>query len=405
MPTLPVRIVVILGLAAFLSLSLDAAARVRPTPAAPLAFPTSTLAFPTPSDDSVAVPLAFPTPPATPPAAPLAFPTPPVTPPAAPSAFPTSPADPVAAPQSAPLTVYLPLIARPEPYPPARRDIELEFIRLINLERAALGRRALREEPRLTQAARRLAYDLAARGTVSHIGSDGSTPASRARDAGYPWWSGEVALGAAVDAADAVKIYRTSPPHWNDLMNPDSTVIGVGVAPVLVGPSAGRRVAIPAMLGYDPPPPEGEVVAALLARINALRAERGAPPLTLNAALNAVARRVADDLTARNVCGTLPSHGPLTLDDWARDAGYGGSVTTRHNVTCPYDPVQLPCGLDASFGGASADEVARRIMEYGAAGAPCSGNFSHNRLADSTQTDVGIVFYRWGAVVVTGRSP
>ncbi|GIW02595.1 MAG: hypothetical protein KatS3mg058_3998 [Roseiflexus sp.] len=265
MPTLPVRIVVVLGLAAFLSLSLDAAARVRPTPAAPLAFPTSTLAFPTPSDDSVAVPLAFPTPSddsvavplafPTPSddsvAVPLAFPTPPVTPLAEPSAFPTSPAEPVAAPQSAPLTVYLPLIARPEPYPPARRDIELEFIRLINLERAALGRRALREEPRLTQAARRHAYDLAARGEGGHIGSDGSTPHDRARDAGYPWWAGEVSLSAALDAADAVKIYRSSPPHWNALMNPDLTVIGVGVAPVLVGPFAGCCVAIPAMLGSD----------------------------------------------------------------------------------------------------------------------------------------------------------
>ncbi|GIW00383.1 CAP domain-containing protein [Roseiflexus sp.] len=332
MPTLPVRIMVVLVLAALLSLSLDAAARVRPTPAAPLAFPTSTLAFPTPSDDSVAVPLAFPTPSddsvavplafPTPSddsvAVPLAFPTPPVTPLAEPSAFPTSPAEPVAAPQSAPLTVYLPLIARPEPYPPARRDIELEFIRLINLERAALGRRALREEPRLTQAARRHAYDLAARGEVSHIGSDGSTPNDRARDAGYPWWTGEVALGAALDAADAVKIYRSSPPHWNALMNPGSAVIGVGVAPVLVGPFAGCCVAIPAMLGVEPPPTppsEGEVVAALLARITTLRAEHGAPPLTLNAALNAVARRVADDLTNRNVCGRLPSHGPLTLDD------------------------------------------------------------------------------------------
>ncbi|OYT69103.1 MAG: serine protease, partial [Chloracidobacterium sp. CP2_5A] len=167
MPALPVRIMVILGLAAFLSLSLGAAARVRPASA------------------DIAVP-SLPAP---------------ATPPAAPPTFPTPSDDPLAAPQSAPLTVYLPLIARPEPerYPPARRDIELEFIRLINLERAALGRRALREEPRLTQAARRLAYDLAARGTGGHIGSDGSTPDDRARDAGYPWWSGEVGLGAAVD--------------------------------------------------------------------------------------------------------------------------------------------------------------------------------------------------------------
>ncbi|WP_374711175.1 hypothetical protein [Roseiflexus sp.] len=76
------------------------------------------------------------------------------------------------------------------------------------------------------------------------------------------------------------------------------------------------------------------------------------------------------------------------------------------NVTCPYDPVQHPCGLDASFNGVSADEVARRIMEYGAPShSSCSSNFSYNRLATPSETDVGIVFYRWGAVVVTGRRP
>ncbi|MGB9755202.1 CAP domain-containing protein, partial [Roseiflexus castenholzii] len=195
-------------------------------------------------------------------------------PPSIPPAFPTPPTEPVAAPQSAPIAVYLPLITHPERYPPERRDVELEFIRLINQERAALGRRALREEPRLTQAARRHAYDLAAQGFGTHRGSDGSTPDDRARDAGHPWWTGEVALVGARDAADAVKIYRTSSPHWNALMNPDATVIGVGVATVLVGPFAGCCVAIPAMLGVDPPPPppppppEGDVVAALLARIN-----------------------------------------------------------------------------------------------------------------------------------------
>ncbi|PMP81010.1 MAG: CAP domain-containing protein, partial [Roseiflexus castenholzii] len=119
----------------------------------------------------------------------------------------------------------------------------------------------------------------------------------------------------------------------------------------------------------------------------------------------AVARRVADDLTGRHVCGRLPSHLPSILNDWARAAGYGGLVTQWGNVTCPRDPTNHPGGIDPSFNGVSADEVARRIMEYGAQGYPYSRNFSYDQLAASQEADVGIVFYRWGAVVVTGRSP
>ena len=70
------------------------------------------------------------------------------------------PADEIAGANAAASRVYLPLVVRPEPYPPVNRQWELEFIRLLNEERARHGLHPLREHPLLTLAARRHAYDL-----------------------------------------------------------------------------------------------------------------------------------------------------------------------------------------------------------------------------------------------------
>jgi uncharacterized protein YkwD len=60
--------------------------------------------------------------------------------------------------------VYLPVVAGAvsEKYPADDRSYELEILRLINAERAAVGLPPLLEHAALTQAARRHAEDMAA---------------------------------------------------------------------------------------------------------------------------------------------------------------------------------------------------------------------------------------------------
>jgi uncharacterized protein YkwD len=64
-------------------------------------------------------------------------------------------------------------------------ELRAAVIAGVNDARAGAGLAALRENDRLTQAAQGHACDIAARGSVSHTGSDGSDLTGRLRGAGY----------------------------------------------------------------------------------------------------------------------------------------------------------------------------------------------------------------------------
>ena len=75
------------------------------------------------------------------------------------------------------------------------------------------------------------ARDMAARGRMSHAGADGSTPGERATRAGYRWQTiGEnVAFGQST-AEQVVAGWLKSPHHCENIMDPDFTEMGIGVA-------------------------------------------------------------------------------------------------------------------------------------------------------------------------------
>jgi Uncharacterized protein with SCP/PR1 domains, COG2340 len=138
--------------------------------------------------------------------------------------------------------VYLPLVVRPEPYPPVNRQWELEFIRLLNEERVRHGLHPLREHPLLTLAARRHAYDLGINkvprgdcgGGRGHRGTDGTEPGDRVEWAGYPGhYNGEAVSCGSHEVYYAVQGLLNSPPHRAILLNPIPVEIGVGAHPVL----------------------------------------------------------------------------------------------------------------------------------------------------------------------------
>ena len=86
-------------------------------------------------------------------------------------------------------------------------------------------------DARLEEAARCHSLDMAQQGTISHTGSDGSSPGDRISDVGYNFqFLGEnLAMGqpTAVDAVDAW--LGSDQGHCENLMNSDYEDIGVGV--------------------------------------------------------------------------------------------------------------------------------------------------------------------------------
>jgi hypothetical protein len=156
------------------------------------------------------------------------------------------PADAITGATAGSFAVYLPLVVRPNPifdmYPPVNRQWELEFIRLLNEERARHGLHPLREHPLLTLAARRHAYDLGINkvprgdcgGGRGHTGTDGTEPWHRVWQTGYPGrFEGEAVSCGKHEVYYAVQGLLESPPHRAFLLSPIPVEIGVGVHPII----------------------------------------------------------------------------------------------------------------------------------------------------------------------------
>ena len=143
-------------------------------------------------------------------------------------------------------TVFLPFIVRPDPYPPVDRAFELEMLRLLNETRIREGLQPLVEDPRLTLAARRHAYDLGINlipnGRCGHTGSDGSGVLRRVRDAGVTRFGavGETVACGNPSPESVIYSLLNSPPHRAILLHPEINRVGVGMHPIMAGTYQGR---------------------------------------------------------------------------------------------------------------------------------------------------------------------
>jgi uncharacterized protein YkwD len=83
----------------------------------------------------------------------------------------------------------------------------------------------------LGRAARTQADDMARHGSLSHAGSDGSTPAERATRAGYRWkLVGENIAAGQPTAEQVVAGWLESPGHCANIMDPAYAEMGVAFA-------------------------------------------------------------------------------------------------------------------------------------------------------------------------------
>ncbi|HEX5542400.1 MAG TPA: CAP domain-containing protein [Micromonospora sp.] len=104
-----------------------------------------------------------------------------------------------------------------------------QVLALVNKERAANDCGAVTINDRLTTAAQRHSQDQADHNTMSHTGSDGSTPWQRAERAGYSHAIGEnVAAGYRTPAA-VMNGWMNSPGHRANILNCRARAMGLGV--------------------------------------------------------------------------------------------------------------------------------------------------------------------------------
>ncbi|MET9153979.1 CAP domain-containing protein [Streptomyces griseoflavus] len=114
---------------------------------------------------------------------------------------------------------------------PAASGTVARVVQLVNAERAKVGCSAVKVNTILTQAAQKHSEDMAASGTMSHTGSDGSDPGARITRAGYTWstYGENVAYGYSTPE-QVMDGWMTSPGHKANILNCSFEEIGVGLA-------------------------------------------------------------------------------------------------------------------------------------------------------------------------------
>lgn len=104
-------------------------------------------------------------------------------------------------------------------------------VRLVNSERGKNGCAPLTVNAKLTQAAQAHSEDMATHRTMSHTGSDGSSPGERITAAGYSWSAYGENVAYGYNTPESVMTgWMNSPGHRANILNCAFKEIGVGYA-------------------------------------------------------------------------------------------------------------------------------------------------------------------------------
>lgn len=120
----------------------------------------------------------------------------------------------------------------PAPAPTPELSAELQqVLNLTNAERTSRGLAPLVHNSLLGAAADAHSRDQAARGQLTHTGSDGSNPGQRISRAGYVWRTWAENAAAGYGSAGAVMAgWMGSSGHRANILNPNMTEVGLGIA-------------------------------------------------------------------------------------------------------------------------------------------------------------------------------
>lgn len=121
----------------------------------------------------------------------------------------------------------------------AQPQTSSELITAVNSLRASNGLPAYSANSLLMQIAQAHADYMAATGSVTHYGPDGSRPFQRALSVGYPvagdlslggWFSENIQAGSGLSPAGAVTAWQGDAPHLNTMLSPNLFDVGAGVS-------------------------------------------------------------------------------------------------------------------------------------------------------------------------------
>jgi uncharacterized protein YkwD len=190
-----------------------------------------------------------------------------------------------------------------------------------NRERAERKLPPLVAEPRLTEAARVHAEDMAAHKKMAHEGSDGSEPADRVRRQKYVYLTtGENVAAGQDTVAEVMAGWMNSPHHRENILG-DYSEIGAARAKAANG-------MIYWCVEFGRPFPRLEPSQAeteMADRLNHIRADEDKPALRISPRLSKAARAIAADTAVKTLANeqkVKPS--PPTTDplDRVKESGY-----------------------------------------------------------------------------------
>ena len=129
-------------------------------------------------------------------------------------------------------------VTAPAPVSDFSAEVKAEIFRRINAERAKAGLGRLAPDARLDAIARAHSADMLAKGYFSHTDKNGCDSSCRVDNAGYAWsYVGEniytmrgYELSAAQTAQKMVTDWMNSPGHRANILKPEFTNHGVGIA-------------------------------------------------------------------------------------------------------------------------------------------------------------------------------
>jgi uncharacterized protein YkwD len=192
--------------------------------------------------------------------------------------------------------------ASPPRDPPDPAAADAAVLDALNATRRRHGLAPLRADPRLADVARRHSEAMAVAGRVAHLVPGSPAVADRLGRAGVPY---RIALENVARAAGALAAHaeaEESPAHLANVLQPEPTLVGIGVARGRL-PSGDPTVYLTEIL-VEPPDDHRESPLALDARVREAlwgeRARRALPPLTSDPALDALAREAAARMLARD---------------------------------------------------------------------------------------------------------
>lgn len=109
--------------------------------------------------------------------------------------------------------------------------VQSDVVVFTNSQRVQYGAGILTEDPFLSKAAQAKAEDMASKGYFSHVSPDGTLPWAWVQRAGYVYrYAGENLAVRFDDSSAVVGAWMASPSHRENIVKPEYTHIGIGIA-------------------------------------------------------------------------------------------------------------------------------------------------------------------------------